>query len=250
MAVVGYTYPVVRFLQRFRDSRPAEPRSPATRANMFSTTLQRMALAAGLSGVALLGTWGATQQAPAWADKIAESATVELRAKVLAEQGPEAAAKIVKPKAKEYVLLCLSLGAIVGTLLAALMGDWLGRRKAYFLLCFLAFGSVIYLFQTNTVFSNKMLFAAFVAGTCSASFYGWLPLYLPELFTTSVRATGQGFGFNFGRILAAIGSFQLLLLVQNLGGMANACSVLSLVYVLGMVLIWFAPETKGQPLPE
>ena len=43
----------------------------------------------------------------------------------------------------------------------------------------------------------------------TASFYGWLPLYLPELFRTNVRATGQGFGFNFGRILAAIGVLQI-----------------------------------------
>ena len=42
-------------------------------------------------------------------------------------------------------------------------------------------------------------------GGVSASFYGWLPLYLPELFPTRVRATGQGLSFNFGRILAAIG---------------------------------------------
>lgn len=250
MAVVGYTYPVVRFLQRYRDTAPVGGQLAAHRTGMFGTTLRRMALAAGLSGVALLGTWGATQQAPAWADKIAETETAARREKVLVSNGAEAAALVVKPKAKEYVLLCLSLGAIVGTLLAALMGDWLGRRKAYFLLCILAFGSVIYLFQCNTVYSSHMLFSAFVAGTCSASFYGWLPLYLPELFATSVRATGQGFGFNFGRILAAIGSFQLLVLVNVLGGFANACSVLSLVYVVGMVLIWFAPETKGQPLPE
>jgi hypothetical protein len=179
MAIAGYTYPVVRFLQRYRNAGVAQnvagmPRAAAAgagtasaavsqgptaeqRHSLFGTTLRRMALAASLSGVALLGTWGATQQAPAWADKIAEAETVKLREKVLAESGPEAAALIVKPKAKEYVLVCLSLGAIVGTLLAALMGDWLGRRNAYFLLCVLAFGSVLYLFQTNTAYSNHML---------------------------------------------------------------------------------------------
>ena len=59
---------------------------------------------------------------------------------------------------------------------------------------------------------------AFLAGTLTASFYGWLPLYLPELFRTNVRATGQGFGFNFGRILAAIGVLQ----VGNLLGLFKA----------------------------
>jgi hypothetical protein len=77
-----------------------------------------------------------------------------------------------------------------------------------------------------------------------------------------VRATGQGFGFNFGRFLAAVGSLQLGNLVKFFadgvdlgswhlaGGYPTACTILSLVYVVGMVIIWFAPETRGQPLPE
>ena len=88
-------------------------------------------------------------------------------------------------------------------------------------------------------------------GMISAAFYGWLPLYLPELFPTAVRATGQGFGFNFGRIIAAAGQLQmanLLALFDN--DYAQACTVVAGVYVVGLVLIAFAPETKGQPLPE
>ena len=69
--------------------------------------------------------------------------------------------------------------------------------------------SVWMLYLGNTAYGSGLLFWAFVAGTCTASFYGWLPLYLPELFRTNVRATGQGFGFNFGRILAAVGVLQV-----------------------------------------
>ena len=57
-----------------------------------------------------------------------------------------------------------------------------------------------------------------------ASFYGWLPLYLPELFPTRVRATGQGFGFNFGRILAAVGVLQVPVLMGDPPDYARACS--------------------------
>jgi MFS family permease len=118
------------------------------------------------------------------------------------------------------------------------------------------------LFQGSNSFGVPMLIFAFIAGVCTASFYGWLPLYLPELFPTRIRATGQGFGFNFGRILAAIGSFQLGSLVKYFesgidlgfvkltGGYASACLLLSCVYFIGMVLIWCAPETKGKTLPE
>jgi hypothetical protein len=76
-------------------------------------------------------------------------------------------------------------------------------------------------------------------------------LYLPELFPTRLRATGSGFSFNAGRILAALGTLGSgALLASFADDFAKMCSVISLVYVVGMVLIWFAPETKGKPLPE
>ena len=143
-----------------------------------------MLLAACLSGIALLGTWGSTQQAPAWANKLTEAST---KAGVIYN-------------AKEHVLIWLSVGAIVGTIGAAFLGDMLGRRPAYFLLCLTSLASVYLLFLGNTEYGPRLLASAFIAGVCTASFYGWLPLYLPELFRTNVRATGQGFGFNFGRI--------------------------------------------------
>jgi len=256
LAVGGYLYPVMRYVQRYtKNSLNAD-------AQFARLTLSRMILGACLSGVALLGTWGATQQATHWADKLTETAYRQ-QVEQLQQAGRSAEAdQLVRPKAKEYMLIWLSVGAIVGTILAALMGDWFGRRRTYFLLCCLALASVVWLFQFHTEFGYAMLAAAFVAGVCSASFYGWLPLYLPELFATRVRATGQGFAFNFGRILAAVGSFQLGSLVawfsQDIyiggvrfrGGYAGACTTLSLIYVVGMVLIWLAPETKGKPLPE
>jgi hypothetical protein len=241
IAVAGYTWPVLRYLQRQQASGAA-----LSMADRSGPTIRRMLLAACLSGVALLGTWGGTQQAPAWADKLSE---------------PQRAAGMVV-NAREHTLIWLSVGAIVGTIAAAMLGDWLGRRKAYMLLCLLSLGSILLLFQANRQYGPMLLASAFVAGACTASFYGWLPLYLPELFRTRIRATGQGFGFNFGRVLAAIGTFQLGSLVEYFaagvplgswrlaGGYPSACTLLSLIYVVGMVIIWLAPETRGRPLPE
>lgn len=255
IASVGYIYPVVRFLQRqhFAAGSDAVP---------YKQTLQRMVLAACLSGVALLGTWGSTQQAPSWVDKLTEAKfTAEKQSLIDAGKTTEAEA-LLKPRAKEYTLIWLSIGAIVGTIGAAFMGDWFGRRLAYFMLCAMSMASAYLLFLGNTEYGPPLLVCAFINGTCTASFYGWLPLYLPELFRTSVRATGQGFGFNFGRILAAIGVLQVGSLLKqfsapiDLGfisippGHPAACTIITLVYLIGMVLIWFAPETRGKPLPE
>ena len=103
----------------------------------------------------------------------------------------------------------------------------------------------------NDSYGPQFLASVFVAGGLSASFYGWLPLYLPELFRTRVRATGQGFSFNFGRIIAAIGALQTGNLMGLLGGSyPQACSIMALIYVVGLGVIWLAPETRGKPLPE
>lgn len=78
-----------------------------------------------------------------------------------------------------------------------------------------------------------------------------MPLYLPELFPTRVRATAQGVAFNAGRILATVGVLQMGVLMQTFNGSyAKAGAVISLVYVAGMFFIWLLPETKGKPLPE
>lgn len=152
------------------------------------------------------------------------------------------------------------------------MGDWFGRRITYSLLCLASLGSALLLFQGNQAYGPFFLFCVFLAGFTTASFYGWLPLYLPELFRTRVRATGQGFGFNYGRILAAVGVLQTANLMSlfapgnvegsalhslvaslqlpNQHGYPLACSVISLIYLLGVIIIWFAPETRGKPLPE
>jgi hypothetical protein len=90
----------------------------------------------------------------------------------------------------------------------------------------------------------------FIVGAFTAAFYGWTPLYLPELFPTRARATGQGLAYNAGRVFAAIGALQMGALMQTFdGSYAKAGAVVTLIYVLGMIFIWFAPETRGKPLP-
>jgi len=232
IVTVGYTYPVLRYLQRHGTATGDH--------NTLRPTLRRMLLAACLSGVALLGTWGSAQWAAAWAYKLSDGAG----------------------HAKEYTQIALAVGACFGTIAAALMGDWFGRRPAYCLLCLASLGSVFLFYQGNTAYLGhevQFLSTAIVIGATTASFYGWLPLYLPELFPTRVRATGQGFGFNFGRILAAVGTLQTGVLFRTdirLGdhvfkaGYPSACSLISLIYLVGVAIIWLAPETRGQPLPE
>jgi SHS family sialic acid transporter-like MFS transporter len=221
IATLGYMFPVLRYLQRSGDT------------TTFTTgkTVRRMLLGACLGGIPLLGTWASMQWAPVWADKLIGSSN---------------------PNAKAWTQFWMALGAIISTLLAALLGGWFGRRRTYALLCASSLVTSLLFFWGNTSYGPFFLATCFLAGGCTASFYGWLPLYLPELFPTRVRATGQGFSFNFGRIIAVIGALQTANLIKTVfkGDYSMACSTMSMIYLVGMIIIWLAPETRGNPLPE
>ena len=133
---------------------------------------------------------------------------------------------------------------------APFVANMLNRRITYLVMCVAALAAALLFYQTNAVINLWFFSTAFLMGGITASFYGFFPLYLPELFPTSVRATGQGFCFNVGRIVAAIGGLQIANLVHAFGTSANAYSALCGIYFVGMILIWFAPETKDKPLPE
>jgi len=91
--------------------------------------------------------------------------------------------------------------------------------------------------------------AVFVQGVISTMFFGWLPLYLPEIFPTRVRATGTGISYNSGRFLTAAEVMAAGLLIQLFhGDYARVGAITGLIYAVGILVIWLAPETKGKEL--
>lgn len=223
-----YLYPIIGYLRRANE--PTEVRR---------LILSRMLLAALISGVPLLATWGAVQWAPAWASDLGKAAIQE-------DPSLASSARFWK----EYTQFSSAFGAVIGSLLGALLAGWIGRRIAYCLLCVTSLTMVLLFYWTNTTVNVYFLTTVFLTGLFTAAFYGWLPLYLPELFPARVRATGQGFGFNFGRIIAAVGVLQLPVLQGTPPNYARACSMLAFIYVVGLAVIWLVPETHGKPLPE
>ena len=234
IALWGYMHPMRQYMAR---SVAAGSTLTADR----SIIMRNLFIGAGLAAVALLGTWGSAQQAARWASDLA----------------PKGSTLPVI----DYVVISTALGAILATLITPFIADKLGRRVTYTILCAAALAASLGFFRINVPFvgdavPTSLIATAFLLGGITASFYGFFPLYFPELFPTSVRATGQGFCFNFGRLIAAIGALQLgnLMLLFNgekvtaVQSAANAYSVLSCIYLVGMVLVWFAPETKGRSL--
>jgi MFS transporter, SHS family, sialic acid transporter len=235
--------------------------------------LSKTLLATVLSGIPLIGTWAAVSAyIPNWVDDMNQTQTAKslltgknladyqaakkheekrdlLRKSLTPEQWNDVRAKTAHSKAT--VQLLMGIGAIIGCMTASTIGGMFGRRPVYFGMCVLSFLSASYLFRFLTEFNAWFMFVVFVVGGITAAFYGWLPLYLPELFPTRIRATGQGLSFNFGRVLAAAGTLFLGQFFGLFGGdYGRAMGAVAMIYLLGMVVIWFAPETKGQPLPD
>jgi len=257
--------------QRWQESRKTARRTPVM--EIFAPGLLRSTLLAILfAGIPLIGTWAAVSGwVPLWVEQMKEAELIQQAspqanltavdkgqlAKALqdalknlpAEQRDEVGRAAARAKAG--VQIVLAIGAILGCYIAPVIGGFWGRRPVYFLLCLLSLVSCAFLFRQLHTYDLVFMATVLFVGGVTAAFYGWLPLYLPELFPTRVRATGQGLSFNFGRILAAVGTIYMGQLVNFLGGdYATAGGTITLVYVLGLVVIWFAPETKGKPLPE
>ncbi len=164
------------------------------------------------------------------------------------------------------------VGAFFGIAAYTWLAPRMGRRGAFAVFFVLAFLATSYTF----LFLDTELEAFYllpILGFATLGPFGGYAIYFPELFPTRLRATGTGFCYNVGRFLAAFSSSvqgwlsgmfnsgKLVVLFPFLAFLSSAqdnaelstryASVtMASVYLLGLVVLLFAPETKGQPLPE
>jgi hypothetical protein len=97
-------------------------------------------------------------------------------------------------------------------------------------------------------------------GMAQLSVFAGFAIYLPELFPSKLRSTGTSFCYNLGRFAAAAGSFfSAKLTVDVYGGyqrvdpslpLRYAAMTMCVIFVLALITLPFAPETKGRPLPD
>jgi len=192
--------------------------------------LRKTLLGILISSIPLIGTWGIVLWIPLWADQMTGG---------------------TQPRVKAFCLLAIALGGSAGALVAPLFGKRVGRRSVYVILCLVSFAMCNILFLGFRGYSGLFLVVATLVGFSTASFYGWLPQYLPELFPTRVRATGQGVCYNFGRVLTAVSAWKMGSLMEWFNNSyPHAGEALIFVYAIGIVGIWFLPETIGRPLPD
>lgn len=141
-------------------------------------------------------------------------------------------------------------GAVVAYLLSGFLADGLGRRL---FLTFTYAGALLttaitYLW-THSI--EGLMVAAFINGFFTLGCaYSWMAIYPAELFTSSVRATAASFIFNAARLIAWLFPILAGSIVKTFGSIPQAAMSIGLIYLLGLVVPWFMPETRGKALPE
>jgi hypothetical protein len=103
------------------------------------------------------------------------------------------------------------------------------------------------MFRLTAPLEANFLYVVFAQGFVATLFFGWLPLYLPELFPVRVRATGTGLAMNIGRFATAGGVLAAGALFTSFGSQYSAIgSACAMIYALGMIVILFAPQTSSK----
>ena len=203
-------------------------------AELFSPALVRGTLVgSGLAFVAVFGLWGATN----WTPTLVRG---------LPDMRGMSAADIAS--CVSYAIIFLNIGALAGYLSFGPLADRVGRRRVFALMCLgsLVMFPVTFLTPRSYV---HVLFLLPLLGFFNNGIFSGFAIYLPELYPTRIRATGAGFCFNIGRVLAAAGPFVTGYLVTVLGSSSLAVCAVAAIYIVGLLILPFAPETRGKPLP-
>ena len=143
-------------------------------------------------------------------------------------------------------------GAGLGMLMFGPLSVRWGRRRTFAVMHVAAFVLTLVVCWVPAHFGSYGLLLALlpVFGFFAQGIHAGYAVYFPELFPTHLRATGAGFCFNTGRILAAPVLIWLSAWMKSTFALPVAISVLGAFFLLGLVVLRFLPETKDQALPE
>jgi MFS family permease len=157
-------------------------------------------------------------------------------------------------------MIIQNIGAFAGMMIFTKLASRFGRKPIF------ALGYVCAMISTIGVFKflnqrSDIFWMIPIMGFFQLSIFAGFAIYLPELFPVSLRSTGTSFCYNVGRFIAAGGPLLQGKMTmwfaagavtpeQKLEAFRNACGWMSAIFLLGLIALPFAPETRGRPLPE
>ncbi|MBV9945755.1 MAG: MFS transporter [Myxococcales bacterium] len=233
-----FTLARVKEPERWRRSGDGGRPAQGPLAEIFGPVYRKRTLVnAALLSVAIIGLWAGAVYEP--------TAIVQL-AKRTGATGPEAT------RLASFGTGLLSVGTIAGCLVLPVLAERIGRRPTlalYFVGMMVtiaaAFGWAFYLPDGLPVFLAILFFLGVAGGNFTV-----FSLWLPEQYGTRVRATAFAFCTSIGRFAGAGINFALGALVKRMGTLGTPVALTSIAFALGLLLLPFARETKGEVLPE
>ncbi|HEV2948501.1 MAG TPA: MFS transporter [Gemmataceae bacterium] len=153
-----------------------------------------------------------------------------------------------------WTSVMLNLGACLGIFAFSFTTHRIGRRPAFAISFVLAMLSTAFVFWKLQSISD-IFWMIPIMGFCQLALFGGYAIYFPELFPTRLRSTGTSFCYNGARYVAALGPTALGLLTSRVfkdqaEPLRYAGITMCAVFIVGLLILPFAPETRGQPLPE
>jgi MFS family permease len=150
--------------------------------------------------------------------------------------------------------MMMNVGGALGMYGFTLLAQRMGRKSTfavYFIAALLSTTAVFYFLREY----HQVFWMIPIMGFCLLSLFAGYAIYFPELFPTHLRSTGTSFCYNVGRFVAAAGPALLGLLTgvvyaDTSEPLRYAGLTMCGIFVLGLLVLPFAPETKDQPLPE
>jgi MFS family permease len=231
--LVAYIRHSVEEPSRWQSGRRAASAAAAFTSIFSPEHRRRTVLNAALLSVSIVGLWAGSVYVPS-----------SVRAIAVREGHAAGASQLAS-----YATMLLSVGTILGCILMPMLAEALGRRGAlacYFVVMFgsiwLGFG---YLFYTSLAW---FLVCLFVLGIGGANFAVYT-LWLPEQYPTSCRGSAFAFATSFGRYIAAGATFLVGAGVSRMHTIGTPVAITSLVFLGGLLLIPWTPETRGKELP-
>ena len=183
-----------------------------------------------------------------WAGAVYEPTAIITLAKAQGMDQPSAV------RMASFGTAILSVGTILGCLLLPLLAERIGRRKTlaiYFvgMMVSIAVGFGWAFYQPTGSALPIFLTVLFFLGMAGGNF-AVFSLWLPELFGTEVRASAFAFCTSVGRFIGAAVNFGLAAAVRDMGTLGTPIALTAVAFAIGLLIIPFARETLGQPLPE
>ena len=187
-----------RWLAGKRAAAAAATRSQPVREILRPPLLSRTMIGIALGAIPVIGTSANANWLIPWSDTAAAAVANTDAARPATAGAEEADKPRGDPRLKAVTQIRRSGGAIFGSLLGGWIASLVGRRLTYFAISLASFLISSYIYGTLTPHDPSFGTFTFLLGFVGVTYFGWLPLYLPELFPTRVRTTGTGVTFNSG----------------------------------------------------